>query len=382
MELANSPQTSHQHTVLVVDDEPSNVQMLVDILNDEYRVIVATDGDQAIKLLARDSNIDVMLLDVHMPGLNGFDVLNEARSHPQHSNLPIIMVTAHNESSEEAYALEHGATDFLSKPVSAARVKARIKHQLTLSQSTEMIRIKNAALEDALQAVNDAKSELSDFMAMVSHELRTPIAILQCETELLVDGVREANPDNLGSLLEETKHISDLISDMFDLVLSETNTLQYKMAELELATIIQHSCSLFQNKFAEKELALKFNAPQDLNSTINGDQKRLRQVIDNLLENSLKYTARGGKVEVTLSNRDAHIVVKVSDSAPGISLKEMPKVFDKFYRVEKSRNRAKGGSGLGLAICKSIIETHQGEIDAFESPLGGLSIQFAIPQLS
>jgi signal transduction histidine kinase len=371
--------TETQPIVLVVDDDASNIQILLSMLEKNYQILVANSGEQALKLLDKTVQIDLVLLDIDMPFLSGFQVLKRLRANPLHSSIPVIMVTGKNHEDIEAYALEQGANDFISKPISAPIVKARIKTQLSLSEYNHTIVNKNIELELSFSNLEKAKEDLSYFMAMVSHELRTPITILQCETELLSDGIRKPTQENLTSLLDEVKHVSALINDMFDLVVSETGELTYEKEPCDLVQLINYSIKLVQPQFQEHNLSLSFNSMGSSACYIEADTKRIRQVIDNLLRNSLKYTANMGKVIITLEKQHDHICIRVDDSEPGVSSHNIPLLFNRFFRVEKSRNRAMGGSGLGLSICKTIIEAHNGTINAGPSPFGGLTLKICLP---
>lgn len=371
-----------QSTLLAVDDDASNIQILLSMLENDYQILVATSGEQALKIMDKSDHISLVLLDVDMPLLSGFEVLKRLRAKPSYATLPVIMVTAQNHANHEAYALEQGANDFISKPISAPVVKARIKTQLSLYKSTHTITQKNKELELSFEKLHKAKEELSHFMAMVSHELRTPIAILQCETELLSDGIRKPNQENLSSLLDEIKHLSALTNDMFDLVLSESKALSYEKEPCNLNTLLARSTQLFTQQFQEKKLTLTSNALRDNESWVFADTKRIRQVIDNLLRNSIKYTETNGAVHISLEKQDDYICLRFEDSDPGVDDANIAQLFDRFYRVEKSRNRAMGGSGLGLSICKTIIEAHDGNISAEPSPYGGLTIKILLPSLA
>jgi len=377
-----SESITNQSTILVVDDDASNIHVLFSMLENDYRILVANSGEQALKLLNNTDHIDLVLLDVDMPLLSGFEVLKRLRANPLQATLPVIMVTAQNHASHEAHALEQGANDFISKPISAPVVKARIRTQLSLFNSTQTIRNKNSELELAFANLQKAKEELSHFMAMVSHELRTPVAILQCETELLYDGIRQPTQEKLSSLLEEIKHLSALINDMFDLVLSESNALSYEKEPCKLNDLLSHSVNLFQQQFQEKNLSLTFNSVVNSEFCILADTQRIRQVIDNLLRNSMKYTDTKGKVHISLEDKNDCVCILVEDSEPGVDSEKIVLLFDRFYRVEKSRNRAMGGSGLGLSICKTIIEAHDGSITAEPSSYGGLTIKILLPYVS
>lgn len=369
-------------TILIVDDDAVNIRLLLEVLEQDYRVLVANGGEKALQLLSKHADIDLMLLDVDMPDLTGFDVLHKVRSQPQYQELPVILVTGRNQAGDEVFGFEQGASDYISKPISAPAVKARIKTQLTLAKAKNALSEKNRELEKALRETQAAKDELTEFTAMVSHELRTPVAILLCEIELLVDGIRKPDQKNLESLQEEVKHFSSLINDLFDLVLAEAKTLKYDKHQCHPDQLIARSVELFYREFNEAKLQLSVNTNDIAGTTIYADPQRIRQVIDNILKNTLKYTDGPGKLEITTERNNGFVWIHFQDTPPCVAEDEIDKLFDKLYRVEKSRNRATGGAGLGLAICKTIVADHGGCISAQKSPLGGLWISVQLPESS
>ena len=366
-------------TVLIVDDDPVNIRLLLEILEQEYRVLVARGGEQALKLLDKHSDINLMLLDVDMPGMSGFEVLRRVRCHPAYGELPVILVTGRNQEHDEVFGLEQGAADYISKPMSSAVVMARVKTQIKLSRAKLDLERKNQELQQALIDINAAKNELAQFTAMVSHELRTPVAILLCEIELLVDGLREPSKKNLESLHEELKHFSGLINDLFDLVMSEASSLKYEKEACDLVKLVVRSHERFEPQFRDADISVRLSLEAIEGVPIHADPHRIRQVIDNLFKNTLRYTDHGGQLEVTSENTGGNIVLNFRDSEPGVQDSDISKLFDRLYRVEKSRNRATGGAGLGLAVCKTIINDHNGDITAAQSPLGGLWIRISLP---
>jgi len=381
-----------QNTILIVDDEAVNIRLLLEVLQQDYRVVVATSGEQALKLLHKDNNIGLVLLDVDMPGMSGFEVLLNIRQSPSHSQLPIILITSRNKPGDEAFGLDQGANDYISKPISAAIVKARVKTQLTLAHAKTNLQNNNQNLKRALKKAEHATNELTQFTSMISHELRTPITVLKCEIELLVEGVRPPNQTHLDSLLEEVNHFSGLINDMFELVLSDARKLKYKKECVQLDKVVTRSIELFESQFRQRNISITSNcilngnvnitnrskASQDMSVFI--DPLRMKQVVDNILKNSLKYTDPMGELRVTYEMENDFIVIHFQDSSPGVQKEQLLKLFDRFFRVEKSRNRSTGGAGLGLSICRTIVKDHSGKISAQHSPLGGIWISVALPK--
>ncbi|MFA5323373.1 MAG: ATP-binding protein [Smithella sp.] len=221
------------------------------------------------------------------------------------------------------------------------------------------------------------EKERRQWVADISHELRTPVTVLQGEIEALMDGIRSVTPETICSLHAEILRLKRLVEDLYQLSLSDLGALNYHKENLDLAEALRNSIKSYRAEFDRKGIALK-----EINNTkavCFADRERLRQLFANLLENSLRYTDVGGVLEIVVKISGDFIMIEFQDSKPGVSAGELEKLFDRFYRVEGSRNRESGGAGLGLSIIKEIVEAHEGVISAHSSPLGGLLIRISIP---
>ncbi|WP_394178867.1 ATP-binding protein [Marinomonas posidonica] len=217
------------------------------------------------------------------------------------------------------------------------------------------------------------------WVADTAHELRTPVAILRGEIEAMQDGIIKVTPESLASLQHETIHITRLIDDLNQLSMHDMGSLNYDMEELELNDIVEQAVQAMTLPFNEAGLDIEFEDLENTPITLTGDADRLHQLFSNLINNALKYTNAPGKLKVSLSKQSKKAVILFEDSAPGVSEEEKERIFEQFYRIENSRNRATGGRGLGLAICTNIVNGHQGKINAYHSPIGGLGIKIELP---
>lgn len=215
------------------------------------------------------------------------------------------------------------------------------------------------------------------WIADISHELRTPLAVLRSEIEALVDGIRQATPERLQSLHQEVVNLSELVNDLYELALSDIGALDYRHEPLDLATVIQQVSEGFRPRLAEKGLTLLNRVDHPL--PMKGDGRRLQQLFTNLMENSQRYTETGGRIEILVLGENGECQIVVQDTDPGVPGNALPQLFDRLYRVDKSRSRQMGGAGLGLAICRNIVTAHAGRIEACQSPLGGLAIHIWLP---
>lgn len=216
------------------------------------------------------------------------------------------------------------------------------------------------------------------FMADVSHELRTPLAVLRGELEALQDGVRQLTPASLQSLQAEVAALSKLVDDLYELALSDVGALTYQKTSIDLVELTQACLNGFRGRFEERGLALEQHLPAEP-LLLLADRARLMQLLNNLLENSLRYTDAGGLLRVSLARQGTEVVMVLEDSAPAVEEALLPQLFERFYRPELSRSRAHGGAGLGLPLCRNIVAAHAGRIEAQASALGGLRIVVRLP---
>ncbi|OCQ52768.1 Signal transduction histidine-protein kinase BaeS [Photorhabdus australis subsp. thailandensis] len=216
-----------------------------------------------------------------------------------------------------------------------------------------------------------------DYMADISHELRTPLSVLRGELEALQDGVRKPTPKTLDSLLAEITTLTKLVDDLHQLSLSDRGALAYRKEFINISESLEVAIASYRGRFIDKQIQVDVKLPDIV--MIFADPSRLTQLFHNLLENSLRYTAKNGKLMIEGNADDSHFILSWQDSEPGLLPEQCQRVFERFYRSESSRNRASGGSGLGLAICYNITEAHNGTIRAEPSPLGGLRIDIELP---
>lgn len=217
------------------------------------------------------------------------------------------------------------------------------------------------------------------FLADVAHELRTPLAILRGELEALQDGVRSLTPEAVKSLQAEVGALAALVEDLRELSAADVGSVAYERQELDLGELVRTALYAFRDRFTERDLTVDTAGIAAQRIAVVGDARRLTQLFNNLFENTLRYTDRGGRVKIGLKNTDQGVELAIEDSAPGVPAALLPRLFERLFRVESSRNRSLGGAGLGLALCRSIVGGHQGDIEASASSIGGLCIRVRIP---
>jgi two-component system sensor histidine kinase BaeS len=265
-------------------------------------------------------------------------------------------VTAVNKA---IHALSHGEYDY----------RTRINRRDELGDLAKNIN----RLGDTLEQNKAARQR---WIAEISHELRTPVAVLRAEVEAIQDGIRVANAETVTSLHAEIIRLSRLIDDLHQLSVSDLGALDYRMETLDAGTLIGAFFASHEHRLKAAEIALTLKLKTAL---VQGDRQRLFQLLENLLQNTVRYTAAPGSLEVTVSNDGANVRLLWSDSSPGVSDVDLQHLFEPLYRAEKSRNRKTSGSGLGLSIAHKIVHAHGGTLHATHSPLGGLTLEITLP---
>jgi two-component system sensor histidine kinase BaeS len=230
-------------------------------------------------------------------------------------------------------------------------------------------------------ALAQAEQTRQRWVADISHELRTPLSVLRGELEALQDGVRPLTQAAVDSLYGDVMRLNRLAEDLYQLALSDQGALSYRKVPVDPVSVLRQDADSMAAEFRRKSLTVTFDNQLAKPILVYADADRLSQLYRNLLNNTLHYTDSGGKLRITLTRQKELLVIDFADSAPGVCEQVLPKLFERFYRVERSRNRSLGGAGLGLAICRNIVEAHNGAIIALNSTLGGLNIRISLPIL-
>ena len=232
------------------------------------------------------------------------------------------------------------------------------------------------ALAATLEHHRDARRQWD---ADIAHELRTPIGVLSGEIQALQDGIRTPGPDTLASLQAECARLQHLVEDLYQLSLSDAGALSYRFEPVDLAELVREAAQAHAGAMQAAGLDLRLAPLPDACPLARADRARLRQLLDNLLSNAMRYTDRPGHVRIGILRDGERWTLRMDDTAPGVPAAALPHLFERMYRVEPSRSRRFGGAGLGLAICRNIVEAHGGRIDASASPDGGLRIDISLP---
>jgi signal transduction histidine kinase len=217
-----------------------------------------------------------------------------------------------------------------------------------------------------------------NLVADVAHELRTPLSNLNGYLEAISDGVIKPDAETIRSLSEEGSTLSGLVNDLQELSLADAGELKLNYQSVEIAKLIREVVAAAQTRAKSKKINLSVELPGNL-PRVKIDSQRIRQVLNNLLANAIAHTSSKGSITVSAQRKAGEIITSVTDTGEGISAEDLPNIFERFYRVDKSRTRSTGGSGLGLTIAKRLVEAHGGKILAESKPGKGSTFSFTLP---
>lgn len=256
--------------------------------------------------------------------------------------------------------------------------KGDLSARITMKKGNDDLSALVEHFNDMTVALEQNDNERRQLLADIAHELRTPLSVLRGRLEGIVDGVYPINEANIAPALEETYLLERLVEDLRLLTLAETRQLRLEPREVDLNQLLDRTMAVFKPEAADKGVTLNLEMAPDL-PKVWIDPQRLEQVIGNVLDNALRYTKENGTISVNGISQEGGAYISIADNGSGVPEEEIGKIFDRFWRNEKSRARSNGGAGLGLAIAKQLIEAQGGKIGAENVPGGGLKIWFVLP---
>ncbi len=348
--------------VLVVDDQDTNRLMLRDLLESQgHDVSEAVDGTAALKSIA-DATPDVVLLDVGMPGMDGFEVCRRIKAEPSTASIPVLLVTALSERDQRLLGIGAGANDYITKPIDKNDLSLRVRNAIRMRQLFLEVEGQYRRLEK-LELLRDS------LVHMIVHDLRSPLAGIRAYLDLLkLDGAGKLDAE-LTESIEGARRVAaemtEMVSDLLDVSRMEDGKMPLDLASTDLGALV---VAAVRAADAAGRVRVRVEAPVDRLRVVC-DAVVIRRVVANLVGNAVKFTPAAGQITVSVRGEGADVRVSVSDTGRGIPPEFHQKVFEKFGQVEAAAHGAKHSSGLGLTFCKYAVEAHSGRI-GLESTVG------------
>jgi len=373
--------------VLIVDDVPRNLQVLGNLLRSEnLDISVATNGEQAISI-ATEISPDLILLDVNMPGIDGFEACEYLKENEKTSEIPIIFLTARTETEDIVKGFELGAVDYVTKPINSAELLARVRSHLELKMHRDhledLVRERTRDLERAKNDAEAANESKTRFLTNVNHELLTPMNGIIGMNSLMLDTELDEEQKEYAEIIAGSANAQlTIINDVLHFTQMEHGQLILEECELSIRSIVKEINDVLAVRAREKQLNLIYAIDEGVPEGLLGVPGGLRQVLLNLLGNAVKFTEAGEvATRVTVSGRKetgVALLVAVSDTGIGIPQGEMEKIFKPFSQVDDSLTRKYGGLGLGLTNASQLIEMMGGQISVESTEGQGTCFKFVI----
>lgn len=362
---------SLRSTILVADDEPLNRELVRALLPTGPMILEAANGDEALEIFKRE-NVDLVLLDVMMPGLSGHEVCRQMKAIKAETFVPVIMLTALSDQGSRNVGLESGADDYLCKPIDRRELVLRVSSFLRLRRHEVLIRRQVAELQH-LQGLKD------DLMSLLIHDLRNPLVGITSVLEMVLEG--GPTDERLAPALEEAldagRRVKEILDEALQVRLLEEGALALHRTVVKPDTVMAAAVASMRSLARARDVGLSI-VPQ-ASTAIAVDARFLQRALENLISNALKYTPAGKEVIVSARSGPEGLHLDVADSGQGIPDELKPGLFAKFGSVEVQQGKQRRGTGLGLYLVRLVVEGHGGSISVQDRPGGGSLFRIWIP---
>lgn len=383
-------------SILIVDDNPRNLQLISSLLKDQgYKLYITNSGENVMTFL---KNIipDLILLDIMMPEMSGFEVCRILKQQELYRDIPVIFLTAKNDIEDVVEGFEVGAVDYITKPFSSKEVLARVSTHMKLKQAQNLLFNKNLELKRINEELSHSKSiiekdaiklaqlntEKNIFFSIIAHDLRGPLSGLEGISRILVNKKGKAKPEEIDELaallLDSSTQVFNLLEDLLEWAQIQMNMTTFSPDVFPLNGITNTAIYLLENSMVKKNISLKNNIPYSLR--VKADPSMLKTIIRNLLSNAVKFTPKNGKIELNAKSLDNDkIQIEISDTGIGIDERLLEKLFKLDQKTARPGTEGETSSGIGLILCKDLIDKHNGQISV-ESKVGkGTTFYITLP---
>lgn len=372
--------TSHKRLILIVDDLAENLQVLAGHLTEQgYEILAATNGPRALALV-RNRKPDLILLDIMMPGMDGFAVCRELKADQDSADIPVIFITARTDTEDILQGFQLGAVDYITKPFRPPELLARVRTHVELKSSRDLFATYNRQLERISRHLRRLNEDKNRFLSIVSHDIRGAFGNVISVSRLLTDD-EPVGEDDAAQLLTdigiEAEHMIALAENLLNIDAIERREIRLQSELVETQPLLDFAIQAHQ--MASQAKNIRFLLQCD-SSVIRGDLTACRQILSNLVSNAVKYSSPGSRVWIdALRDGGEHVRLSVRDEGPGISSEDQKKLFKPFTRLSRTTENIEHSIGLGLSIVRLMAEGMGGTAECESRPGSGTTFFARLP---
>lgn len=378
--MDHETQKTDASQILVVDDTPANLKLITEILASRgYRVRAAPSGRLALKTVAVELP-DLILLDVKMPDMDGYEVCRRLKSEERSRMIPVIFISALTDTEDKIRGFQAGGVDYITKPFQTEEVHARVSTHLKLHFYQDALEEKSRQIESSYRRLQELENLRDQLTHMIVHDMRNLLTGISSSMQVLGDNcggvLDEQYASYLHAALRSVNNLTTMTGNLLDISKMEAREMKLNLTECDVTGLMGEAMEKLGAIRDARDI--RFHAPQHVRSVV-ADRDILLRVIINLLDNAIKFTAADGVISVRVENKGEGVLFSIRDNGPGIPVEFQEKIFEKFGQVEIRQSARKYSTGLGLAFCKLAVEAHHGKIWVESEAGAGSAFFFEIP---
>ncbi len=362
-------------TILIVDDDSANLDILAEYLGKaELKTVTAKNGERALQE-GTHTHPDLILLDVLMPDMDGFETCRHLKENEATKDIPVIFTTALSDIAAKIKGFEVGGVDYITKPFQPEEVLTRVNAHLTIRKQQQQ-------LQRQTEELRKLNAEKDRFLSMIAHDLQSPFSILRQLIGIVAENIEESGQNELENIMDLLKKSSENLYTLLENVLTwsriQQGVLKYRPQCLDIRKIVDQNIAYLKPYAEQKQITVENNIEEEV--IVYADHHMIDDVIRNLISNALKFNYPGGSINISAQQDEKFTTISVSDTGIGIDKENMPKLFRLDTAYKRRGTAREQGTGLGLILCKEFIEKHGGKI-WFESEIGkGSTFRFTLPK--